>query len=245
MLISCWGYHPEQRPSVSKLIEILTGSECLMTPCLNTPKECVALELQESMDIVPLRQCGHKYRQGLRTPSDHIQNAHDSRIFSHSPTSMSGGVTEPFLFPPLGSGSALPGLGGHGVVVGVPGTMNNVGVGGGSLVIVERGSRLNSDNPQSEDGRTLETLSDSSSASDSEPDLTTACLSQSNKSRHTGGPHSHGESSQSRRTSLNSSSKSSSPDSPTQLRYVALPHDSDYSSGNSKELWMLNGSPAV
>ncbi len=241
MLISCWGYHPEQRPSVNEMIEIMTGSECLITPCLNAPKESVALEMQESLDIVPLRQCGHKYRQGLRTPSDHIQNAHDSRIFSHSPTSMSGGATEPFLFPPLGAGSALPN-GGHGVVLGIPGTMNNIGVGGGSLMIVERRTRLNSDNQQSEEGRTLETLSDGS-GSDSEPDLTTACLSQNNKSRHTG--HSHGESSQSRRTSMSTSSKSSSPDSPIQLRYVALPHDSDYSSSNSKELWTLNGTSAV
>ncbi len=118
VLITCWAYLPERRPTVDDLMDILLSSECLITPCLNAPKTAVALEMQESLDIVPLRHPpgGHRSRgvgAGLRTPSEHnqvssVSSAHDSKIFTHSPT---GCGNEPFMFPPLvggGGGGVAP-----------------------------------------------------------------------------------------------------------------------------------------
>ena len=223
VLISCWGYHPERRPTVDDLMDIMLNSECLIMPCLNAPKTAVALEMQESLDIVPLRQ-GHRSRTGLRTPSEHnqvssVSSARDSKIFTHSPT----GVSEPFIFPPIGSSALPPGSGGNGITM-----VGNGGV--APLVMLDHRSRISSENQQSEEGRT-ETMSGSPSGS--EPDITTHCLPKSHNCED------------------NSSSKSTSPDSPLQLRYIALPAsleeraDSDYSSEHSKDIWNLNGTSVV
>lgn len=227
VLISCWGYHPERRPTVDDLMDIMQSSECLITPCLNAPKTAVALEMQESLDIVPLRQ-GHKSRAGLRTPSEHnqvssVSSAHDSKIFTHSPT----GMNEPFMFPPLGCNVAVPGGPGGGNAN--TGVVSNNNSGLAPLVMIDHRSRL-SESHQPED---LGPEGLSNSPSGSEPDVTTHCL-----------PKTH-------HCEDKLSSKSTSPDSPLQLRYIALPAsleeraDSDYSSQHSKDIWNINGSSVV
>lgn len=51
MLLSCWEFNPENRPTIDSIIELLEHYPELIEPCLDGPSSAIALDLTASLEV--------------------------------------------------------------------------------------------------------------------------------------------------------------------------------------------------
>lgn len=87
LLLDCWSYEAECRPTVESLIETLKESIEMLKPCLDAPRSAVSMEATDSVNVALPRA---RHRSAQRTSSEHSQLHNlnsESRSFAHSPSS--------------------------------------------------------------------------------------------------------------------------------------------------------------
>ena len=99
LLLSCWAFEAEFRPSVDTLIETLSNNTDLVVPCLDAPVSAVAMDCTGSIEMAIPRRQPSRLRMALRISGEHSSHISNGLVpgggLTISPTSLSLG-TDPF-----------------------------------------------------------------------------------------------------------------------------------------------------